>query len=97
MMYKIKTNQAPIYLKNAVQRVKLNRNLRVGRDTDMYEPLNFCKNYRSNILSDFCREWNNLPIEIRNLNSVNLFKTRLKTHYFKLAYDENNGDQMYDN
>ena len=30
--------------------------------------------------------WNKLPHEIRNSQSVNIFKSKLKTHLFKLAY-----------
>jgi len=31
--------------------------------------------------------WNNLPIFIRSSSTTDAFKTRLKTHLFKLAYD----------
>lgn len=30
--------------------------------------------------------WNELPLEIRNSPSVTIFKSKLKTHLFKLAY-----------
>ncbi|RMX51918.1 hypothetical protein pdam_00012178 [Pocillopora damicornis] len=30
--------------------------------------------------------WNNLPLEIRNSQSAAIFKSKLKTHLFKLAY-----------
>jgi len=31
--------------------------------------------------------WNNLPAQIRDSESVSQFKSQLKTHLFKLAYD----------
>ena len=31
--------------------------------------------------------WNKLPLEIRNSQSVAIFKSKLKTHLFKLAYN----------
>ena len=31
--------------------------------------------------------WNILPLEIRALDNINGFKSLLKTHLFKLAYD----------
>ena len=31
--------------------------------------------------------WNNLPLTLRSIESRNAFKSNLKTHYFKLAYD----------
>ena len=31
--------------------------------------------------------WNALPYEIRSLKNLQIFKTKLKTHYFKIAFD----------
>ena len=33
------------------------------------------------------RLWNQLPLELRSVTSVDQFKTQLKTCLFKLAYD----------
>ena len=33
------------------------------------------------------RVWNSFPIHIRNITSENLFKEKLKTHLFKVAFD----------
>ena len=30
--------------------------------------------------------WNNLPFEIRETSNISLFKTKLKTHYFHMAF-----------
>ena len=32
------------------------------------------------------KEWNNLPFEIRTSASLSIFKCRVKTHLFQLAY-----------
>ncbi len=31
--------------------------------------------------------WNNLPLEVKSCTSLESFKTSLKTHLFKLAFD----------
>ena len=31
--------------------------------------------------------WNSLPLEIRAIENIDSFKSSLKTHLFKLAYD----------
>ena len=31
--------------------------------------------------------WNSLPFEIRSVDNIDQFKSSLKTHLFKLAYD----------
>ena len=31
--------------------------------------------------------WNSLPLEIHAIENIDSFKSSLKTHYFKLAYD----------
>ena len=33
------------------------------------------------------RLWNQLPLELRSVTSVDQFKTQLKTYLFQLAYD----------
>ena len=30
--------------------------------------------------------WNNLPFYIRETSNISLFKTKLKTHYFHMAF-----------
>ena len=32
--------------------------------------------------------WNALPFELRTLNSLSIFKSKLKTHYFRLAFSD---------
>ena len=31
--------------------------------------------------------WNSLPKDVRGCNNVRFFKSKLKTHYFKIAYN----------
>jgi hypothetical protein len=33
-------------------------------------------------------EWNNLPLTVRSANSVSTFHSRLKTHLYRLAFNE---------
>jgi hypothetical protein len=30
--------------------------------------------------------WNSLPLSLRNVNSLDVFKRELKTHFFKIAF-----------
>ena len=32
--------------------------------------------------------WNSLPKDVRSCNNVSIFKSKLKTHYFIIAYNE---------
>ena len=38
------------------------------------------------------KEWNRLPLSLRSSNSLPSFKKRLKTHYFSLAFKDNDLD-----
>ena len=42
---------------------------------------------RKCIFTKMTETWNNLPLTLRGIESQNAFKSNLKTHYFKLAYD----------
>ena len=33
-----------------------------------------------------CEHWNDLPLALRDCNSIDTFKKDLKTHYYRLAY-----------
>ena len=39
------------------------------------------------IFQKLCDTWNKLPYAIRALDSYSLFKKRLKTHFFKKAFE----------
>ena len=65
-------------------------NLRVGVGRDEYMLVhnsNHNADSRKNIFTKMTETWNNLPLTLRSIESRNAFKSNLKTHYFKLAYD----------
>ena len=65
-------------------------NLRFGVGRDEYilvHNSNHNADSRKNIFTKMTKTWNNLPLTLRSTESRNAFKSNLKTHYFKLAYD----------
>ena len=65
-------------------------NLRVGVGRDEYMLVhnsNRNADSRKNIFTKMTETWNNLSLTLRSIESRNAFKSNLKTHYFKLAYD----------
>ena len=42
--------------------------------------------FRANVLKLSCKLWNELPSDIRDLNSINIFKTAIKTYLFRQAF-----------
>ena len=54
-----------------------------GRDTSMFQ-LDLSK--RETIYSKLKSEWNKLPYDLRMSNNLNLFKTKLKSHFFSMAF-----------
>ena len=55
-----------------------------GRDTLM---LTVC-NDRSLLFSKLTSEWNSLSLELRSTNTIDLFKRKLKTFYFRQAFPD---------
>ena len=65
-------------------------NLRVGVGRDEYMLVhnsNHNADTRQSIFTKMTETWNNLPLTLRSIESRNAFKSNLKTHYFKLAYN----------
>ena len=58
-----------------------------GRDTSMFQ-LDLSK--RETIYSKLKSEWNKLPYDLRMSDNLNLFKTKLKTHFFLMAFQNVN-------
>ena len=91
LAYKIVNKIAPTYLieKNELFKATGNYTLRPGHGRD---PLMFkstvdqCKNKTWNVY--MILEWNALPLNLRSLDSLSTFKSKLKTHYFKLAFPD---------
>ena len=84
IVYKILNNLSPGYLRHmAVQETRNRDNLRSSIDFTMlkYPDTEKCLNYH------LIKYWNNLPIDIRKSSTIEHFKTKLKTYYFRKAYD----------
>ena len=62
-------------------------NLRIGpgRDTFMFE-FSTSDRRRPTILNKFKQEWNALPLTIRTTPTIENFKIKLKTHFFRIAF-----------
>ena len=85
MVYKIIHKQCPDYLLPFVEFVIPTRdNLRSGSDTLRLQLPSTGKSLKCNIIE----QWNELPFEIRTLPTLNLFRSKLKTHFFILAYGD---------
>ena len=89
LVFKCLNNLAPHYLINLLN-VRNNNphNLRVDNDFFILEtppPANLRNTYGA---LSYCGPsiWNSLPYTLRCLSDINLFKTRLKTHFFELAF-----------
>ena len=80
---------APIYLQELLNVYKQTRSLRSVNTNRLQVPKVKTKSYghrRFDMASAVL--WNNLPSDIRMLETIDTFKSRLKTHLFKLAYSD---------
>ena len=85
--FKIRKGLAPTYLNELISEYKPTRLLRSDSAKLLIIPQTKTKTYGEKRY-DKCAAnlWNNLPLEIKNIDSLTTFKTVLKTHLFKLAY-----------
>ena len=87
MIYKIVHKQCPDYLLPFVQPVMPYRdNLRSSSDTMRLQLPNTEKSLKYSLIE----HWNELPLELRMLSTLDLFRSRLKTPFFILAYQDTN-------
>ena len=92
MVYKCLNNQAPEYLKNLISIKKINQshNLRLEYQLSLLAtPHTFPKFKKCQLAFTYAapKVWNSLPLQIRSIKSLNIFKQKLKTYFFKLAYN----------
>ena len=89
MCFKIVNNIAPKYLQELVCRYEPTRILRSSADKwRLTEQPYKLKTYGHRAFSVAAPKlWNTLPVDIRSITDINTFKSKLKTHLFKLAYD----------
>ena len=91
LVYKCLNNLAPTYLIELLRLRSINSyNLRVDNDFFLLElplPANL-RNTSAAFSYNGPRVWNCLPYSLRCLNDISVFKSRLKTHYFGLAFPD---------
>ena len=92
LCFKCINNIAPVYLQSLIK-LKKYCDINIRNDSDFYLLEVPClpsssTPYRYKTFSYSGPDlWNKLPYEIRCINSLESFKSQLKTHYFKLAFE----------
>lgn len=82
--FKALNGLAPVYIEDLLTPHVPTRSLRSSNKNLLVEPKTRLKTYGDRAFSHSGpRIWNSIPLEIRNSSSVTLFKSRLKTYYFK--------------
>lgn len=80
-------NLAPPYLSDLLHIATSTRSLRSSSSIHLTVPSARLSTMGSRAFSRSAPQlWNSLPPDIRNIDSLPLFKSRLKTHLFKIAY-----------
>ena len=87
LTFKALSDTAPAYITELVSHYKPPRSLRSASQYLLIEPSMNMSTYGSRSFSVSApRLWNKLPLAIKNSETIGAFKTRLKTHLFKIAY-----------
>ena len=88
LTYKALNGLAPDYIKDLLKYNDSRRTLRSSNNRLLYEPRANLKTYGERAFSVAApRLWNKLPLQIRLSSSEAVFKTNLKTHLFRRAFD----------
>ena len=93
MAFKIVNGMSPDYLADDVEMfqptTKINLRDHYGRDEFMFKFPPFNEN--NTLLSQLILNWNALPYNIRTVESLEKFKVRLKTYFYRKAYPQHIG------
>ena len=88
LTFKCLIGKAPVYLRDMVERYMPNRTLRSSNALLLKVPRLKNKTLGARTFVYAAASlWNSLPLEIRAIDNMDSFKSSLKTHLFKLAYD----------
>ena len=80
--------RAPVYLADLLQPYLPARALRSHDNMTLQEPRTKMSTYGDRAFSaSGAKLWNELPKELREIDSLTVFKRCLKTHLFKIAYE----------
>ena len=80
--------KAPSYLQELITPYKLNRALRSENSMFLHLPNDVrTKSYGERRFDKAAPTfWNSLPLSLWNVTSLDVFKTELKTHFFRIAF-----------
>ena len=88
LTYKALHQCAPVFISDIIRRYVPSRSLRSASETRLLLPKSLLKTYGDRSFAYAAPFlWNNLPVDIRNAPSVEVFKSKLKTQLFKQAFD----------
>ena len=88
LTFKARNGLGPEYLQSLLSEYNTSRRLRSSAQGLLTVPRSYTKSYGDGAFSIAApRLWNLLPVDIRNSNNVDIFKSKLKTFLFKKAYN----------
>ena len=88
MFFKCIQGSAPVYLQEILKFRQLSRKLRSSSDVFQLEIPRTKLTAGERTFNYFGpRIWNDLPFEIRNAGTLDIFKNKLKTYYFRLHFN----------
>ena len=87
-VYKAQHGKAPSYLQELITSYKPNRALRSENSMLLHPPNDVrAKSYGERRFDKAAPTlWTSLPLSLRNVNSLDVFKRELKTHFFRIAF-----------
>ena len=89
LTYKCIHGLAPVYLQELIQEYKLTRNLRSSSKLNLFSGTVSTLTYGHGSFYKVSAElWNNLPMHVKSSRTVSVFKSSLKTHLFKVTFDD---------
>ena len=83
----LNVDEFPSYLKNLICVYTPNRSLRSADKLFLSKPIMKLKVGERSFRYAAPNVWNSLPFELRSCNSLTIFKRKLKTHFFKIAFE----------
>ena len=83
----LNVDEFPSYLKNLICVYTPNRSLRSADKLLLSKPIMKLKVGERSFRYAAPNVWNSLPFELRSCNSLTIFKRKLKTHFFKIAFE----------
>ena len=86
--YKSQHSVAPVYLSDLLSAYIPPRSLRSEQQLRLEQPRTKSSRYGERAFSVAApRLWNGLPVDVKEADTLESFKMRLKTHLFKIAYN----------